>query len=134
MSRRRGAAGEGSASRRPGSEDHRGMVTVELAVGFVTATLLTATLAAVVLLGVAQAACARTSTEIARQLTRGDVEAAAAARREAPTGAGFRVDRSPDGVTVTVSAPVSVMGLGDVVVSAERWATWEPGVSSDTTG
>lgn len=134
MSSRRGVVTGGTVPRRGGDGDHRGMVTVELAVGFVTATLLTATLAAVVLLGVAQASCARTSTEMARQLTRGDASAAAVARSEAPTDAKFRVDENRDGVAVTVSAPVSILGIGDVVVTAQRWAAWEPGVSNATTG
>ncbi len=123
-----------AAPRRRGGGDHRGMVTVELAVGFVTAALLTATLAAVVLLGVAQAACARTSSEMARQLARGDMEVAATAQSEAPAQATFRVNRKKEGVGVTVSAPVAIPGLGDVVVTAERWAAWEPGVSSATPG
>ncbi len=130
MSNRRGVGVVGVTPRRRCSGDHRGMVTVELAVGFVTATLLTATLTAVVLLGVAQAACARTSTEMARQLTRGDAAAAVMARDEAPAGAKFQVDRRQDGVAVRVSAPVSILGLGDIVVVAQRWAAWEPGVSS----
>lgn len=108
---------------------HRGMVTVELAIGFVTATFLTATLVAVVLVGVAQAACARSSTEMARQLTRGDAAAVAVAQKEAPAGAEFEVDRRREGVSVRVSAPVSIMGMGDIVVVAQRWASWEPGVS-----
>ncbi len=110
------------------------MVTVELAVGFVTATLLTATLAAVLLLGVAQAGCARSSTEMARQLTRGDAAAVAVAQSEAPEGAEFRVDRKQNGVAVRVSAPVSILGVGVVVVTAERWAAWEPGVGSAPPG
>lgn len=134
MSRRRGAVAGGAILRRRSSGDHRGMVTVELAVGFVTATLLTATLAAVVLLGVAQAACARTSSEMARQLTRGDTAASAAAQGEAPAGAEFTVDRGQEGVAVRVSAPVSILGMGDVIVTAERWAAWEPGVGSAPPG
>lgn len=103
---------------------------MELAVGFVTATLLTVTLAAVVLLGVSQAACARTSTEMARQLARGDDVVAASAQGQAPQGAEFHVDRRREGVSVRVSAPVSILGLGDVIVTAQRWAAWEPGVGS----
>ncbi len=134
MSNRRGAASGETAPRRWGRGDHRGMVTVELAVGFVSAALLTATLAAVVLLGVAQAACARTSTEMARQLTRGDAAAAAAAQNEAPEGARFRVEEGQEGVAVQVSAVVSIPGLGDVVVTTKRWAAWEPGVASAQQG
>ncbi len=130
MTNRRGVAAIGATPRRMSSRDHRGMVTVELAVGFVTATLLTVTLAAVVLLGVAQAACARTSTEMARQLARGDDVVAASAQGQAPQEAEFHVDRRREGVSVRVSAPVSILGLGDVIVTAQRWAAWEPGVGS----
>ena len=110
------------------------MVTVELAVGFVTATLLAVTLAAIVVLGVAQASCARTSAEMARQLARGDQDAAVAARGEAPAGAQFNVDSGPDGGAVHVSTAVPILGVGEVRVSADRWAAWEPGVGSAPPG
>lgn len=110
------------------------MVTVELAVGFVTATLLAATLSVVVLLGVAQAACASASTEMARQLARGDEASTATARDHAPAGSQFSIDRRPDGVAVVVVAPVPVFGLGAINVSAQRWAAWEPGVGSGPRG
>lgn len=108
------------------------MVTVELAVGLVTAVVLTATLAGVVLLGVAQAACARTSSEMARQLARGDTVAARAAADGAPEGAQSRVEERPDGVAVRVRVPVRILGVGPVVVGAENWAAWEPGVNDAT--
>ena len=107
---------------------------MELAVGFVTATMLAATLVAVVLLGVAQAACARTATEMARQLARGDATAAAVAQGEAPSGAELHVEEKRDGVGVSVNAPVSIPGIGGVIMTAHRWAAWEPGISSDTPG
>ncbi|MGV8845078.1 TadE family type IV pilus minor pilin [Tessaracoccus sp.] len=127
MSGRHGAA-HPAVLRRDRSADARGMVTVELAVGFVTATLLAATLAAVVLLGVAQAACARASSEMARQLARGDTVAAQIAKSQAPAGAHSRVVNQSDGVGVRVSASVQVLGIGAVTVAAENWAAWEPGV------
>ena len=110
------------------------MVTVELAVGFVTATLLAVTLSAVVLLGVAQAACARTSSEMARQLGRGDEVAARAAEVEAPAGSQARVVRQSDGVSVQVEVPVRVLGIGSVTVTAQNWAAWEPGVGDAPPG
>lgn len=131
MRGRHGAAHRAALRRdRPG--DARGMVTVELAVGFVTATVLAATLAAVVLLGVAQAACARTSSEMARQLARGDSVAAEAAKKQGPPGAQSRVVNEQDGVGVRVSAPVQVLGIGAIIVTAENWAVWEPGVGDAT--
>lgn len=110
------------------------MVTVELAVGMVTATLLTVTLAGVVLLGVAQAACARTSSEIARQLSRGDDRAAGVAEDGAPAGSLVDVRELPDGVDVRVSTPVEILGVGPFTVSARRWAVWEPGARDATPG
>ncbi len=110
------------------------MVTVELAVGMVTATLLTTTLAGVVLLGVAQSACARTSSEIARQLSRGDASAARTAEEEGPQGSTSRVEGGPDGVDVRVETPVEILGVGPFVVSARSWAAWEPGVRDAAPG
>lgn len=112
----------------------RGMVTIELAVGLVTATLLAATLSGVVLLGVAQAACARTSSEMARQLARGDPTAARLAEDAAPGGATSRVDDGPGGVDVRVFVPVDLLGIGVLVVSARSWAAWEPGVGDAASG
>lgn len=107
-------------------------MTVELAIGLVTAVLLTAILAGVVLIGVAQAACARTSNEMARHLARGDGAAATKAEAEAPPGAQSRVQRQRDGVSVTTTVPVGIVGLGAMVVTAESWAAWEPGVGDAT--
>lgn len=110
------------------------MVTVELAVGMVTAVLLAATLTGILLLGVAQAACARTSSEMARQLARGDAVAAQAVREEAPEGSQIRVEKLAEGVAVRVSAPVRVLGLAPIVVVADNWAAWEPGVGDAQQG
>lgn len=134
MTHRRTEARGGADVRRTRRHDHRGMVTVELAVGFVTITFLTATLAVVVLLGVVQSACANTSTGMARQLARGDAEAASAVREAGPADAGVRVEEEASGVAVTVSAPVPILGMGSIVVTAERWAAWEPGVGNATSG
>lgn len=120
--------------RRSRCRDHRGMVTVELAVGFVTITFLTATLTVVVLLGVVQSACATTSSGMARQLARGDAAAASAVRDAGPPDAEIRVEEETSGVAVTVSAPVMILGMGNVVVTAQRWAAWEPGVGNASPG
>ncbi|WP_158600418.1 TadE family type IV pilus minor pilin [Tessaracoccus antarcticus] len=107
------------------------MVTVELAVGVVTATLLAAALAGVVLLGVVQAACQRTSSEMARQLARGDGTASHAAELQGPQGARSEVDRDAQGVEVRVSAVVQVFGIAPLTVSAHNWAAWEPGMGDE---
>lgn len=104
------------------------MVTVELAIGFVTATVLAAVLAGVVSLGVTQAMCARTSSEMARQLARGDTQAAQSAERQASAGTQSAVDNDTDGVSVRVFITVELPGIGPVTISAQNWAAWEPGV------
>ena len=136
MTHRRGESPGAAPRRRPSprGRPHRGMVTVELAVGFVTATMLAAVLSGVVLLGVVQSACARTSREVARQLARGDEPAARAAEKQAPKGARTEVERGSAGVEVRVSVPVRVLGVGPINVSAQNWAAWEPGVADGRDG
>lgn len=105
----------------------RGMVTVELAIGFITATFLAAALSSVVLLGVGQAAASRASTEVARQLARGDQVAADAARDEAPTGTTVDSSAEADGIRVRASVPVDMFGFTALTVHASSWARYEPG-------
>ncbi|WP_143008320.1 hypothetical protein [Tessaracoccus oleiagri] len=115
--------GLGGWRRRPAP---RGMVTIELAVGIVTATLLAAGLVTLVLLGVAQAAVAESSAQIARQIARGDEAALAVAERRSPRES--TVVHRDGGVEVTVEARSFVLGIGDVPVRASAWAAYEPGV------
>lgn len=113
----------GGASRRPAP---RGMVSVELAFGIVTATLLTAFLTTLLMLGVAHAMAAESSAQIARQVARGDDAAVEAAKERAPGKA--RIMHRDGGVEVTVVARTFVIGVGQVPVSATSWAAYEPGV------
>ncbi len=101
------------------------MVTVELAIGFVTAAVLTVALSGLVSLGVHQAACAGASAEVARQLARGDHAAASKALSEAPVGATQEVTEDDEGVSVTVAVDVPLLGVGEVEVSAHAWSRWE---------
>lgn len=105
----------------------RGLVTVELAVGIVTAVLLTAVLVSLSMLGLAQAACAESSAQIARQSARGDDAMVQQARQRAPKGAHIEVAREAEGVEVRVQMPVALVGLGEFTVSANAWAPYEPG-------
>lgn len=130
MSTGPGEAPVGVVPRRLPGLRERGLVTVELAVGFVTATLLAAVLVGVVLLGVAQAAAARTSSEVARQLARGDAVAARLAEAQAPDGASVAVRDVDDGVEVAVAIPVDVFGIGVVDVADTSWARYETGAGS----
>ena len=103
------------------------MVTVELAVGVVTAVVVTACLVSLALLGVAQSACAESSAQLARQSARGDTRAVQAARDRAPDGARISIDRQAGGVEASVTLGVRVLGLGEVEVGAQAWAAYEPG-------
>lgn len=104
------------------------MVTVELAIGVLAATFVAAFLVSLTLLGVAQAACAETASQVARQTARGDDAAAAEARDHAPVGAVVRVSRDGPGVRTVVRAPFRLLTLPAVELSAEAWAAYEPGV------
>lgn len=106
----------------------RGMVTVELAIGLVTTTVLTAVLVTLTMLGVSQAAAAESSASIARQLARGDAEAAEAARARS-TGS-IEVTHRDGGVEVTVTTASSVFGLGAIPVEARTWVAFEPGAQA----
>lgn len=106
----------------------RGMVTVELAIGFLTILLVTACLVGVSLLGVAQAAVAESSAQIARQTARGDEAAVREARHRIPAGAVVEIARDASGVRATVQLPIQVPLLGGFQVTADAWAAYEPGV------
>ncbi len=117
------AAGEDA-----GRSSERGMVTVELAIGVVAATLVAAFLAGLTLLGVAQAACAETASQVARQTARGDVVAVREAEERAPAGAVVEVSRDGRGVSARVTAPFRLLSLAAAELTVEAWAAYEPGV------
>ena len=104
------------------------MVTVELAIGLVTATVLAATLVGLSLLGVAQATVAESSAQLARQAARADAAAVQEARERAPDGAVVDIRRETGGVTATVTLAVPLPWLGRISVTADSWAAYEPGV------
>lgn len=120
-----GAAPEGVAPRRC----QRGMVTIELAVGLVGVVALLATLVGITTLGATQTAAGAAGQQIARQVARGDDDAAARARAELPPDSAVEVSRQEDGVSVRVVTTVQVFGLGEIPLEASSWAAWEPGVS-----
>ncbi len=105
----------------------RGLVTVELAVGIVTTVLLAGVLVSLSMLGVAEAACAESSAQLARQAARGDTAQLAEAENRVPPGARVTLRRGDDGVTATVTLDVVLVGLPPVPVSASAWAAYEPG-------
>ena len=105
----------------------RGIVSVELCVGFILAILLTAALVGASLLGIAQATAAEASAQLARQAARGDDAMFREARARVPESATVDVERQLDGVLAVVELPVPLLRLGTVTVSAESWAAYEPG-------
>ena len=103
------------------------MVTVELAIGFVTATLLAALLVTVVVLAGSRATVARAGAEVARQLARGDAVAAEEAKAEAPPGTRFTAAPVDGGVEVTARLNSPLIGGLVVPLTATAWARFEPG-------
>lgn len=104
------------------------MVTIEMAVGITLAMVLTVCLVGLSLLGVTQAACAESSAQLARQSARGDQALVREARERAPKGAEIRLERGADGVTAVVSVRRPVPLIGEVLLTADAWAAYEPGV------
>ncbi len=115
----------GSRRRRSG----RGMVTAELAVAILAALSLFLLLCWGIVLVVQQLRCVDTAAAVARQEARGDRQAAAAARAQAPDGARVHVRRRPGQVVVRVDVRVAPLGRGrlSVPLSAESAVVPEPG-------
>lgn len=105
----------------------RGMVTAELAIGILTATMLTISLAWGIHLIAIQTECADVAAQVARAEARGDAVAAAMARDQAPVGAAIEVDRSGSQVRVSVTIEVSFGHLINVTVSGHATMPKEPG-------
>lgn len=105
------------------------MVTIELAVGILVIIVVTASMVSMAMLGVAQASCAESASQLARQTARADEAAVEDAKERAPKGAEMTIVRGEDGVEATVSLDVVVLGLGPIKVTGEAWAAYEPGVS-----
>lgn len=114
---------------KPGpSNSQRGMVTVEIALGVLSLTALTVLLGWVVNLGLIQARCQDTASQVARQHARGDHAAAARAVQGAPEGAQVDVRRAEGDVIAETSMEVSFFGAHSLTVSAIARYPLEPGV------
>lgn len=105
------------------------MVTIELAVGITLAMVMTVVLVGISLLGVAQAACAESSAQLARQAARGDEAQVSAATERAPSGSSIEWEWGSEGVGVVVSVDRELPLIGTVTLSADAWAAYEPGIS-----
>ena len=84
--RSRVSATPGRSPQRSRQRVARGMVTVEMAVSLIAATLVVATSCWVVGLVVVEDACRTTAAQVARQVARGDTASAWQAESTAPTG------------------------------------------------
>ena len=111
------------------SRNGRGMVTAELAVAILAALSLFLLLCWGIVLVVQQLRCVDTAAAVARQEARGDREAAAVARAQAPKGATVQVRRRSGQVVVRVEVTVAPLRGGrlSVPLAAEAAVVSEPG-------
>ncbi len=123
-------AEQGPRPRCAGGPKHRerGMVTAELAVSILAATLIAAGLCWVIGVIGTQIRCQDSAAAIARQLARGDENGVERARASVPAGGGVRIDTAGDVVRVTVTDELSWGRLGPVPVSGSATVTKEPRV------
>ena len=90
------------------------MVTVELALGLLVAAGVALVLGWVVSLVSLQTACADTASQVARQLARGDDQAAADAEGNAPAGAVVTTNTDVGNISVEVRLEASLGPIGPV--------------------
>lgn len=114
-------------ARRHKRRSQRGMVTAELAIGILTATMLAFALCWGVRLIVIHTECADVAAQVARAEARADTTAAAEARQRAPGGASIETDRSGNAVRVDVSLPVSLGHILTITVTGSATMPKEPG-------
>ncbi|GAA1426274.1 hypothetical protein GCM10009616_00400 [Microlunatus lacustris] len=107
----------------------RGMVTAELAVAILAALSLFLVLCWGILLVVQQLRIVDTAAAVARQEARGDRDAAAVVRAQAPGGASVEVRRRAGQVVVRVELTVQPLRGGRLAVplAAEASVVEEPG-------
>lgn len=94
------------------------MVTFELAIGILSACLVAAALGWGVSLITLQSRCSDAATQIARQLARGDQQAADEAIARAPKDAQVITEPRPGEIKVTVLVEASWGAFGPVQVKA----------------
>lgn len=102
--------------------DRRGMVTFELAVGILTASLLAGLLGWGMALVGLQARCTDLASQVARQLGRGDLPAAAQAQARVPDGGQVLVNESDQQIEVMIVVEASWGVLGPVKISGRAVA------------
>lgn len=122
----------GSSSRRFAGEQ-RGMVTAELAVGILCAALVAGMLCWVLALIGLRITCQDAAAQVARQIARGDRQAAQRASDGVPD-AEVSIETAGDDIRVTVRARASWGALGPVSVQAVAQVTAEPGTGGPDDG
>lgn len=121
--RSRVSATPGRSPQRSRQRIARGMVTVEMAVSLIAATLVVATSCWVVGLVVVEDACRTTAAQVAR----GDTASARQAESNAPTGAKVSTTTSGGWVNVTVQVDRSLGRIGPVHLRGQARSPMEPG-------
>lgn len=105
----------------------RGMVTVELAMGILTISVITVVLVSIIAVGVTHSAATSAAQQIARHAARGDAQAVKRAHDELPPRSTVRIEGEADGVAVTVESRPRVAVIGEVGLEVTAWSHWEPG-------
>jgi len=85
----------------------RGMVTAELAIGILSATMVAICLAWAINLLAVHTECSDAAAQIARAEARGDAPASAQAKGHVPSGAEINIDQTGSQVVVTVDVKVA---------------------------
>ncbi|MGJ6979801.1 TadE family type IV pilus minor pilin [Aestuariimicrobium soli] len=106
------------------------MVTVETAVGMIAVAVVLAFCSALVGLVIQQGQCEEVATQVARQVARGDDEAARRASQAAPLSAEVVTTTRSGWVTVVVTMRQSWGSLGPVEVQGAASMPLEPGVGA----
>ena len=95
----------------------RGMVTIELAIGILSAGIVAVLLCWMIGLVTLHIRCTDAASQVARYAARGDAAGVSAAQQRAPAGAHVEVVQSDAAVTVTVSAQSSLGAIGPVTMT-----------------
>jgi len=103
------------------------MVTAELALGLLTATMVTIVMCWGIHLIAIQTQCADVAAQVARAEARNDATTAADARSRAPAGAAVEVTGQGNDVAVSVSVPVSFGNVFHITVTGRAAMPKEPG-------
>ncbi len=102
-------------------------MTLELAAALLVVGLVVAGCAQLLGLVMVQVRCADVAAQVAREVGRGDQEAATKATQQAPGGATVQVSKDQGWVSVTVTVRRSVGPVGPIMLSGQATARLESG-------